>query len=242
MISKNRIKFIKSLQNKKKRYEEQLFVVEGEKLVLEALNWASNEIIQIIHTAEFDCKNKLNTIDYVEVNDSELKEISTLSTPNKTLAVLTFPKEKIIHNSLHLVLDGVQDPGNMGTIIRLADWFGINQIVCSNETVDCYNPKVIQATMGSIFRVSIKYTDLETYLDQTEQPVYGAFMEGENLFDAQLNKNGIIVLGNEGNGICNSLKNHIDHPITIPKYGHAESLNVAMAGAIILGSFFQQKL
>lgn len=241
MISKNRIKFIKSLQNKKKRHEEQLFVVEGEKLVIEALKWAPNQIIQIFHTPEFELPINETNIEFMEVKADSLSEISTLTTPNKALALLSFPKNSKLNNSLHFVIDGVQDPGNLGTIIRLADWFGMKQLVCSNETVDCYNPKVLQATMGSIFRVDVHYTNLETYLSSSNQPTYGALMEGENIFGTNINENGIIILGNEGNGISESLKKYIHHPITIPKFGNAESLNVAMAGSIILSSFFQQK-
>jgi len=241
MISKNRIKFIKSLQTKKNRYEEQLFVVEGEKLVMEALNWVPDQIIQVIHTKEFENQPKLNSIEFVEISYDLLREISTLTTPNKALAILRFPKISTPSNSLHFVIDGVQDPGNLGTIIRLADWFGMKHLVCSNETVDCYNPKVLQATMGSIFRVDVHYTNLETYLSTSNQPTYGAFMEGENIFGTNINENGIIILGNEGNGISDSLKKYIHYPITIPKFGNAESLNVAMAGSIILSSFFQQK-
>ncbi len=241
MISKNRIRFIKSLQQKKQRIENGLFVIEGEKMVNEAIEWVPQHIDSIYHTSEY--KNEIkndNTFSFNEITLQELKEISTLTTPNKVIAICRKLPTIDIKSNYLIALDGIQDPGNMGTIIRLADWFGISHVICSKETVDCYNPKVLQATMGAIYRVNVIYTDLVSFFKNNSLPVYGALLEGENLFNCELKKNGIIVLGNEGNGISETIKNHIDIPITIPKYGHAESLNVATAGAIILGTFFQK--
>ena len=241
MISKNRIRFIKSLQQKKQRIENSLFVIEGEKMVNEAIEWVPQHIDSIYHTSEYknETKNDFN-FSFNEITSQELKEISSLTTPNKVIAICRKLPTLDIKSNYLIALDGIQDPGNMGTIIRLADWFGISHIICSKETVDCYNPKVLQATMGAIYRVNIMYTDLVSFFQNNTLPVYGALLEGENLFNHELKKNGIIVLGNEGNGISETIKNHIDIPITIPKYGNAESLNVATAGAIILGTFFQK--
>ena len=138
-----------------------------------------------------------------------------------------------------LMLDGIQDPGNLGTIIRTADWFGVREIICSKETVDCFNPKVIQSSMGSLFRIPIRYTLLSDVLAQTELPVYGALLDGKNMYEQSLNKKGIIVIGNEGKGISDALRPFISHPLFIPRYGEAESLNASIATAVILATFQQ---
>lgn len=240
MISKNRIRFIKSLQQKKQRIENQLFVIEGEKMVNEAIQWIPSQIEVIYHTTEYSLHEDNDILSEV-ITPQELNEISTLTTPNKVLAICKQLPIKNKHSDLIIALDGVQDPGNMGTILRLADWFGISHIICSLDTVECYNPKVLQATMGAIFRVKVEYTDLNEYLINTKLPVYGALLEGENLFKSTLQHKGIILLGNEGSGIKDVNKKYITQPITIPRFGNAESLNVATAGAIILGSFFQKQ-
>ncbi len=239
MISKNRIRFIKSLQQKKQRIENQLFVIEGEKMVNEAIQWIPYQIEVIYHTSEYTINN-INNIQFEIVTPKELQEISTLTTPNKVVAICKQLPVKVLTSDLIIALDGIQDPGNMGTILRLADWFGISHVICSLDTVDCYNPKVLQATMGAIFRVNVDYVDLNEYLKMSTLPIYGALLEGENIFKSNLQTKGVILLGNEGNGIKEVNKKHITNPITIPRYGNAESLNVATAGAIILGSFFQK--
>lgn len=239
MISKNRIRFIKSLEQKKIRQEEGLFVIEGEKMVLEAIEWIPNYIITIYCTNESESIKTTRNIQIEEVSSNELKSISSLKTPNKAIAICkNLPPTSII-SPYTIALDGIQDPGNLGTILRMADWFGISHVICSFDTVDCYNPKVLQATMGAIFRVSVSYVELNDFFNKNTKPVYGALLEGENLFNTNFKSEGIILLGNEGNGIRQINKKHINFPITIPKFGEAESLNVATAGAIILGSLFR---
>ena len=217
MISKNRIRFIKSLEQKKIRQDEQLFVIEGEKMVNEALEWIPNKIKAIYYTSDFKFNKPTLNTEIQQLTPDELKSISSLKTPNKALAICEFLSNKTEISTYNLVLDGIQDPGNLGTILRMADWFGISHVICSKDTVDCYNPKVLQATMGSIFRVSISYESLEDFFAQNIKPVYGALLDGKNLFLENFEKEGIIILGNES----------------------AESLNVATAGAIILGSVFR---
>ncbi len=239
MISKNRIRFINALSQKKQRIETNRFIIEGEKMVQEAVQWIPDLIENIYATSDFVISSQHSMILPEEITVKELKEISTLTTPNKALAICKIPENKSVDSSLIICLDGIQNPGNMGTILRLADWFGIKDVVCSKNTVDCYNPKVLQATMGAIFRVHVHYVDLNDFLSNTELPVYGALLEGENLFTKHYERKGIIVLGNEGNGISEDIKKHIQNAITIPRFGEAESLNVATAGAIILGAFYR---
>ncbi len=239
MISKNRIRFINSLTQKKQRIENNRFIIEGEKMVNEAIQWIPELIESVYVTSEFEYTSSNHSFEIEEINEKELKEISSLTTPNKALAICKIPENKNIDSPLILCLDGVQDPGNMGTILRLADWFGIKDVVCSKNTVDCYNPKVLQATMGAIFRVNVHYVDLSNFLSETELPIYGALLDGENIFENHYECKGIIVLGNEGNGISDEIKKHVQQAITIPRFGEAESLNVATAGAIILGAFYR---
>jgi TrmH family RNA methyltransferase len=238
MVSKNQIKLITSLQQKKYRKQEQLFFAEGVKVVQELLN--SNFELQDLFTTKQDFltvpKNKVHAI-----SDSDLKKISALTTPNTCLAVFKIPKAKnIIEKGLIVALDDVRDPGNLGTIIRLCDWFGIETLFCSEESVDIYNPKVVQATMGSISRVNVVYGNLETFLANTKLPVFGTFMDGKNIYQEELPKEGIIVMGNEANGISESVEKLVSERIAIPRFGNlqvTESLNVATATAIILSEF-----
>ena len=239
MISKNRIRFINALSQKKQRIENNRFIIEGEKMVNEAIQWIPAQIENIYATSDFESNTLVDAILLEEISIKELKEISTLTTPNKTLAVCKIPDTKPIDSPFMICLDGVQDPGNMGTILRLADWFGIKDVVCSKNTVDCYNPKVLQATMGAIFRVNVHYLDLTEFLSTTELPVFGALLDGENIFENNYERKGILVLGNEGSGISEEIKKYVQKAITIPRFGEAESLNVATAGAIILGAFYR---
>ena len=240
MITKADIKYIKSLQNKKERSLSKKFIIEGEKIVNEALIYGSEVLEHIYATSNYIEQIEVPTsISLTIITPQELEKISTLSTPNKAIGIC---KQQITikrKSNLILALDHIQDPGNLGTIIRLADWFGISEIICSENTVDCYNPKVIQSTMGAIFRVNVSYQNLVDYLEKTSLPIYGALLNGENVFTTQFNEKGIILLGNEGNGISEILKQFITNKITIPKYGEAESLNVAMAASIIVGAYFQ---
>jgi TrmH family RNA methyltransferase len=238
MVSKNQIKLITSLQQKKYRNQEQLFIAEGIKVVQELLN--SNFELQDLFTTKKDfltvSKNKVHAI-----SEAELKKISALTTPNTCLAVFKIPKAKeIIEKGLIVALDDVRDPGNLGTIIRLCDWFGIETLFCSEESVDVYNPKVVQATMGSISRVNVVYGNLEAFLSQTKLPVFGTFMDGKNIYQEKLPKEGIIIMGNEANGISSSVEKLVSERIAIPRFGNlqvTESLNVANATAIILSEF-----
>ena len=239
MISKNRIRFIKSLEQKKIRQQEGFFMIEGEKMVQEAINWIPEYIETIYYTSDFIFVSPLKSIACEEISLNDLKNISSLKTPNKAIAICKLLPQKTHKSPYLIVLDGVQDPGNLGTILRMADWFGISHVICSKDTVDCYNPKVLQATMGAIFRVSVSYVDLEDFFNKNRKPVYGALLEGENLFSTEFENEGFILLGNEGKGIREENKKNITYPITIPKFGNAESLNVATAGAIILGSLFR---
>ncbi|WP_347067921.1 RNA methyltransferase [Flavobacterium sp. WV_118_3] len=235
MVSKNQIKLITSLQQKKYRKQHELFFAEGIKVIQELLN--SNFELYHLFSVEaiFDSlpQNKVTLI-----SEAELKKISALTTPNTCLALFRIPEEKpVVESGLILALDDIRDPGNLGTILRLSDWFGISDVVCSNETVDIYNPKVIQATMGSISRVNVIYTDLEAFLDQTKLPVFGTFMDGANIYEQKLPENGIIVMGNEANGISESIEKRTTERLSIPRFGNlqlTESLNVATATAIIL--------
>jgi len=238
MLSKNQIKLITSLQQKKYRKQEQLFFVEGVKVVQELLQ--SNFELQDLFTTKQDfisvSKTKVHAI-----SDAELKKISALATPNSCLAVFKIPKDKEMKESgLILALDDVRDPGNLGTIIRLCDWFGIETLFCSDETVDVYNPKVVQATMGSISRVNVVYGDLDNFLVKTKLTVFGTFMDGKNIYQESLPKEGIIVMGNEANGISEAVEKLVTDRIAIPRFGNlqiTESLNVATATAIILSEF-----
>ncbi len=234
MVSKHQIKLIKSLAQKKYRQQHGIFTVEGVKGITEFLN-SSYELVQLYTTTPvFDAPETLITL----ISEAELSKISALKSPNTALALFKIPEAKIIHkNTLIVALDAIRDPGNLGTIIRLCDWFGVSDIVCSLTTVDCYNAKVVQASMGSLTRVNINYIDLEVYLKNTKNPIFGTLLEGENIYTSHLPNAGIIVLGNEANGISETVKSLITTKITIPQFGilqKTESLNVANAAAIVL--------
>ena len=238
MLSKNEIKFIQSLHQKKYRLEHGLFIAEGSKIVEEIIS--SNFIIEsIAGTAEFFNKIKdiPSGIKQNIITEEELSRISCLNTPQHVLAVVKMEEdniESLQNNGWCLALDGIQDPGNLGTIIRTADWFGIKNIVCSMDTADMYNPKVIQSTMGSFTRVNVFYTDLSAWISAQNMPVYGAVLNGENIFTLQMKEKGIILIGNEGRGIRKENIDYIKIPVTIPRLGNTESLNAAVATGIIL--------
>lgn len=243
MLSKNQIKLITSLKQKKYRLQHQLFVVEGKKAILEFLN-SKLQLNQLFTTTlEFDVSDVLQTT----ITPNELNAISFFKTPNVVLAVFKISKPKPIDfSNLIVALDDVRDPGNLGTIIRLCDWFGVKDLICNTETVDCYNPKVIQATMGSITRVNVSYLDLESFLSaQKGMQKFGAFMNGETVYNLKLPNSGILVLGNEANGISKEVESQITDRISIPRFGdiqEAESLNVASATAILLSEFNRRAL
>ena len=237
MVSKNQIKLINSLQQKKYRKLHNLFIAEGKKVIQELID-ANFSLEYLFVTKEnlFDSKYNFELI-----SDNDLKKISALTTANDCLAVFKI-KEVNSHSSsgLELALDNIKDPGNIGTIIRLCDWFGISKIVCTEETVDIYNPKVVQATMGSLARVVVLYTNLADYLKTTDLEIFGTFMEGKNIYKQELPARGIIVMGNEANGISTDIENLVTQKINIPRFGslqQTESLNVATATAVILSEF-----
>jgi RNA methyltransferase, TrmH family len=244
MLSKRISRYIKSLQLKKYRKQENSFIVEGAKGVIELLK--SDYHIQIIvFTKDFD--NELFTpfslegVELIETNQKALEQIGTFKSNDAVLAVATCkPNAPFdLGDELILALDDVRDPGNLGTIIRIADWYGINKILCSSETADFYNPKVINATMGSFTRVEAYYTDLYEFLNKTSLPVYGALLEGENIYNQNLSPEGILVMGNESHGVGKEMKSLVTHPLNIPRRGGAESLNVSIATAVILDNFFR---
>ncbi len=235
------MRLVRSLQQKKYRNQHGLFVVEGIKLVRELLD-SEYKVYRIFATdvSVFDVQDE--SVD--AVTEAELRKMSSLTTPNTVVGVFEIPKvRKIDFSDWILAVDDVRDPGNLGTIIRLCDWFGIEHLVCSENTVDCYNPKTLQATMGSIARVQVGYTDLEDFLRKTDFPIYGAFMEGRAVYEVELPERGILVMGNEANGISSEVQALVSEKIGIPKPAYrttryaknsAESLNVATATAILL--------
>ncbi|RFN59820.1 TrmH family RNA methyltransferase [Marixanthomonas ophiurae] len=232
MISKSKIKSITSLKQKKYREKHGLFVGEGPKVISE-LKQEGLEIHSFFSVNEEEFINE----NHFHVTQAELQKISFLKTANTSVAVFKMPEVKPVNNKgLTIVLDAVRDPGNLGTIIRLCDWFGVKQLICSTDTTDCYNPKVVQATMGSLARVAIHYVDIENYLKASSLPIYGAFMDGENVYRQKLQQDAIIVMGNEANGVSESIEKLITEKIAIPQFGNqrTESLNVATATAILL--------
>lgn len=248
-LSKNKIRYIHSLEQKKFRRQENAFVAEGHKSVGDLLTAGCTARL-IIATEEWRCPVTLSDkTECITVTEEELKKASLLLTPQQVLGVFTMPGQDslppadTIEKELCLCLDGVQDPGNLGTIIRTADWFGIRHIICSQTTADAFNPKVVQATMGSIARVRICYTDLTGWLSSLPEgtPVYGTMLEGDDLYSATLSDHGIIVMGNEGNGISEEVGTLLTQRLLIPPYPTcnktAESLNVSIATAIICAEF-----
>ncbi|MFD2698778.1 TrmH family RNA methyltransferase [Mesonia sediminis] len=238
MLSKNQIKLINSLSQKKYRNKYNLFVAEGIKVIKELLN--SNYELELLYSTTdvfYVPTEKLQLI-----TEADLKKISKLATPQIALALFKIPEKNDTVKAVDfaVALDGVRDPGNLGTIIRLCDWFGVRQILCSNDTVDCYNEKVVQATMGSLARVNMAYTDLYETLKNTDLPLLGTFMDGENVYKTQLPSSGILILGNEANGISPTIESLASQKISIPQFGEnqsTESLNVATATAILLSEW-----
>lgn len=214
------------------------FIAEGIKVIQEFLD--SNYVLEHLYVTDF-LFEQVSDSQKTLIKEDDMKRISSFSSASSCLAIFKIPNPiKIMDNGLIVALDDIRDPGNLGTIIRLCDWFGITQIVCSLETVDVYNPKVIQATMGSLSRVSVNYIDLKAYISLSKLPVYGTFMEGNNIYSEELPENAIIILGNEANGISKELENTIGNKLSIPRFGciqKTESLNVASAAAIFISEF-----
>ena len=246
MVSKNEMKLIRQLEQKKYRQRYGLFVAEGPKVVGDLLK-CGFRAHKVFATATYAGSQALTAPQPTEVSEEELQRISFLQHPQQVLAVFHLPSHPATDSSLlpqphglSLALDGVQDPGNLGTIIRIADWFGIDTIYCSTDTADAWSPKVVQATMGSIARVSIHYLQLSELLKATTLPVYGTLLDGQDLYTQELAAEGIIVMGNEGNGISSEIRRLITHRLLIPSYRQgdtAESLNVAIATAITCAEF-----
>lgn len=250
MLSKNKIKLIKSLDSKKERFTQGLFVAEGDKIVTEAID--SKFSIEFLAGTEAWFRQNKNSLanckEKIEISEEELKKISFQKTPQHVLCLVNIPQRvlnlELIKDKLTLILDNVQDPGNLGTIIRIADWFGIEHIICNLQTADAYNPKVVQASMGAIFRVKLYYEDLDHVLPEIKKlgsTVFGTTLNGENIYKATLPSNGFIMMGNESNGIDPSRLSFLDNQLFIPFYPadekRSESLNVAVATAIICSEF-----
>ena len=252
MLSKNKIKFINSLKLKKFRDSNSMFIAEGNKLVEELIS-SGLTIHFLIYTSKWGHKFEIatNIKELIETDENGINKISQLKTPPDVIAIAQFPEYSFsiaeIRSQLSLVLDDIQDPGNLGTIIRLADWFGIENFICSTNTVDMFNPKVVQASMGALLRVKVHYLDLQKFFNEIAAdniPVFGTYMNGENIYKSQLPDKGLIVMGNEGNGISPNIEPFISSKIAIPNFANktqsSESLNVAVATGIILSEFKRQ--
>lgn len=246
MISRTRIKWIKSLEMRKYRLQEKAFVAEGPKLVGELLPYSTP--LYIAATKDWLDANRhlLRAVKEVdEVSQRELERASLLRTPQSVLAVMPIPERRLDISSLQkklvIALDSVQDPGNLGTILRIADWFGIHVVLCSEGTVDVYNPKCVQSCMGALARVKVFYCNLPEVLGQVEMPVFGTFLDGTDIYKEELSGEGIIVMGNEGNGISHEVAKHVTRRLLIPNYPKGsvttESLNVAVATGIVCAEF-----
>ncbi|KYN90334.1 RNA methyltransferase [Vibrio cidicii] len=242
MISKNQLKLLRALGQKKQRKAQGLFLVQGEKNVLE-LAKSTLAVQQIFATEEFLAQNgkELASFECIEASLDDLTKASTLVSNNAAIAVVEIPRVEIpLAQGLMIALDGVSDPGNLGTIIRVADWYGIKHIVASSDCADPYNPKTISATMGSFGRVQVSLVDLPSYLQQSNLPIYGAFLEGESVHKTDFAAQGILLMGSESHGIREQASKFVTDKITIPAFGGAESLNVAMATGIILDNMRRQ--
>lgn len=247
-ISKTKVSILASLASKKMREKHGVFLAEGSKCVLDTLG--AFELVNLVATDAWLDKNKLPKeiakSQILTAAEETMKKISSLSTPPEVIAVFKLPVEDneglhLSDKELYLMLDGIQDPGNLGTIIRTADWFGFDKVVCSRDTVDVYNPKVVQATMGSLKRVKVVYADLPKLLCESRiEHIYGTMLEGENIFTKKLSGAGVIIMGNEGKGLSNEVRKLVTDPLLIPptrEEAHAESLNVAIATAITIAQF-----
>jgi len=239
MLVKSKVKYIQSLGQKKFRDEEQVFIAEGPKIVKELLESGNTDIKELYAVKEWIDENELllKKTEINEITEAELERISQLTTANKVIAIarqFDEPEKIITKEKIILALDTIQDPGNFGTIIRIADWFGIDQVICNQGCADIYNPKVVQATMGSIARVRVIYTDLDKWLKETNTDIYITALDGQDIREVERMKEGIIVIGNESKGVNAEIIQLAKTKLTIPKKGEAESLNAAVATGIIL--------
>jgi TrmH family RNA methyltransferase len=237
-ISKNQLKLLTSLSQKKYRQKHKLFIAEGVKVINELLI-SSFEVETLFCTDDFSIDIYKEKV--VRISEADLKKISNLKTPNKVLGVFKMTAINNLKNKgLIVALDAINDPGNLGTIIRLCDWFGVDEIICSKDTVDCFNQKVVQASMGSLTRISIHYLNLAEYLSESKLQTFIADMDGKNVYKTNLPKEGVLIMGNEANGVSEEIKKLVSRKISIPRFGETqetESLNVATATAIILSEF-----
>jgi len=237
-LSINKIKWLRNLHAKKFREIEGLFLIEGEKMIAEIRSNQPENIKCLVITNKYlQTFIDEQSIETFQASESEFERVSTLKNPQGILAVVKQSAIKSTPFGLNkntLILDGIQDPGNLGTMIRSADWFGVDQIFCSTDTVEIYNPKVIQASMGSAFRVNIKYGSIADFISTTTLPVFGALLNGTSCYESILENPGILIIGNEGKGISPEVAALITHPVTIPKIGLAESLNAGVACGILL--------
>lgn len=247
MLSKPQVRAITSLQQKKFRKEHGLFIVEGVKSVREFLQ-SDYSVQRIYHTAQAAAKlPKIpQNIKSVEIDEPTLKRISALQAPQGVVAVVSIPDYPpltmdLLQNGFHLVLDDIQDPGNLGTIIRTADWFGLKRVICSVGSVEAYNPKTVQASMGSLARMQVHYTDLADLVAHAPVPVFGAVLNGSPIYETDFGQHGFVVLGNEGNGIGPAVLPHITRHVTIPRVGQAESLNVAISAALFCAELARKR-
>lgn len=234
MLSKSEIKRLNALKIKKYRVSEGLFVAEGPKILMDFIQ--SGQIPESVYFTSSHAHHFDDVPDEKKslVTEEELKKISSLMHPQGCLGVFPIPEEKPVGKEKWLLaLDNIQDPGNMGTLIRIADWFGIGDILCSEDTVDCYNPKVVQASMGSLARMRMHYLDLNKWLPETDRPVFAGILDGEDIRKVDFPEKGVLLIGNEGNGIRKELLKHVHHGITIPRLGKAESLNAGVAAGIM---------
>lgn len=247
MISKNKIKYIRSLELKKNRISERIFVAEGNKLVADMLPFYTCKLL-LAKPNWMATQGDIPAEELLVADEDDIRKASFLKNPQDVLALFHYPEwnleEADPRKDLVLLLDGIQDPGNLGTIVRLADWFGIEHIVCSTDTADVFNPKTVQATMGALAHVKVHYTELAEYIRHgkgNNVPVYGTFLDGDNLYGRSLTKNGLLIMGNEGNGVRPEIASLADERLYIPNYPQgretAESLNVAIATAILCSEF-----
>jgi RNA methyltransferase, TrmH family len=244
VLVKSQVKYIQSLGQKKFRDEDSAFIAEGVKIINELLFASNTSLVGLFATENWVENNKIVIKDLPPdkvnlVKESELERISFLQTPNQVVGIFKKPvfKTADIEKTITLLLDEIQDPGNLGTIIRTADWFNIKKIVCSKDSADAFNPKVVQSTMGSIARVEVMHADLQTILDtHPAMPVYAATLQGENIFETKKISKGFILIGNESKGIKPELLRSSFHQLTIPKFGNAESLNAAVAAGIVMSA------
>ncbi len=237
MLSKTEIKYIQSLGHKKSRDSEDVFLLEAKKMVKEVLTEFPHQIIRLYGTASFyeDANLKPDTVKYLLITETELERISQLQTPHLAVAIVKKMPTAIIDKTKWLIaLDAIRDPGNLGTIIRIADWFGIQQILCSADCADVYNPKTVQASMGSIMRVHILEGNLKELLSQCPQPVYAATLDGTAAQKISFGQTGTLLIGNEARGVADDLLKFVNNEISIPSFGGAESLNAAVATGILL--------